>query len=211
MSRATVISFSLVAVPILASMTLPESPARAQANPSSAQIIQSLKPTGDLLQGSTRGIRMANPGATPQHPTLRHATASHATHIAAASAEQSGPADAAAPSVSLSVEFATDSASLTQRAQRTLDELGKALTSDSLSQYRFRVEGHTDTVGPRQYNKGLSQQRADTVARYLEDRFSVKSDRLDPVGMGEEGLLVPTPPNTPNEQNRRVNVVNLGA
>jgi hypothetical protein len=29
--------------------------------------------------------------------------------------------------------------------------------------------------------------------------------------MGEDGLLVPTPPNTANEKNRRVNVVNLGA
>ena len=206
MSRAAVISFSLVTVPILASMPLLQSPASAQGNPSSAQIIQSLKPTGDLLQGGTRGIRMANPGANPRHTTARHAT-----HIASASAAASTPAEVSAPSVSLSVEFATGSANLTPRAQRTLDELGKALTSDTLSQYRFRVEGHTDTVGPRQYNKGLSQQRADTVARYLEDRFSVKSDRLDPVGMGEEGLLVPTPPNTPNEQNRRVNVVNLGA
>jgi len=206
MSRAAAISFSLVAVPILASMPILESPARAQGNPSSAQIIQSLKPTGDLLQGGTRGIRMANPGAIPWQATARHAA-----HVAAAAAAQSRPAAVSAPSVSLSVEFATGSANLTQRARRTLDELGKALTSDSLSQYRFRVEGHTDTVGPPQYNKVLSQQRADTVARYLEANFSMKSDRLEPVGMGEAGLLVPTPPNMPNERNRRVNVVNLGA
>jgi len=206
MSRAAVISFSLLAVPILASIPLLEAPARAQANPSSAQIIQSLKPTGDLLQGSTRGIRMANPGAVPRHPTARHAT-----HVTAASPEQSPPAEASAPSVSLSVEFATDSANLTPRARRTLDELGKALTSESLSQYRFRVEGHTDTVGPQQYNTVLSQQRADTVAHYLETNFSMKPDRLEPVGMGEAGLLIATPPNTPNERNRRVNVVNLGA
>lgn len=201
MSRAAMVSVSLISVSILAAMALPASPAMAQGNPSSAQIIQSLKPTGNLLQGGTRGIRMVNPDATPRH----------ATHAAAASAAHAVAAGASAPSISLSVEFATDSANLTPRAQRTLDELGKALTSDALAQYRFRVEGHTDTVGSQAYNKTLSQQRADAVARYLEGRFGVKADRLDPVGMGEEGLVVLTPPNTPNERNRRVHVVNLGA
>ena len=49
-----------------------------------------------------------------------------------------------------------------------------------------------------------------TVADYLEKGFGVASERLEPVGMGEQGLLVPTPPQTPNAQNRRVKVVNLG-
>jgi outer membrane protein OmpA-like peptidoglycan-associated protein len=201
MSRAAMVSVSLISVSILAAMALPGSPAMAQGNPSSAQIIQSLKPTGNLLQGGTRGIRMVNPDATSRH----------ATHTAAASAAHAVTAGASAPSISLSVEFATDSANLTPRAQRTLDELGKALTSDALAQYHFRVEGHTDTVGSQAYNKTLSQQRADAVAHYLEGKFGVKADRLDPVGMGEDGLVVLTPPNTPNERNRRVHVVNLGA
>jgi len=29
--------------------------------------------------------------------------------------------------------------------------------------------------------------------------------------MGEQGLLVPTPPQTPDARNRRVEVINLGA
>jgi hypothetical protein len=29
--------------------------------------------------------------------------------------------------------------------------------------------------------------------------------------MGEQGLLVPTPPQTPEERNRRVAIINLGA
>jgi len=29
--------------------------------------------------------------------------------------------------------------------------------------------------------------------------------------MGEDGLLVPTPPQTPEPRNRRVQVINLGA
>lgn len=201
MPRAAMVSVSLVAGPLLASMVFLGTPAMAESNPSSAQIIQSLNPTGNLLRGSQRGIRMVNPG-----PAGRRSMP-----LAATCAAHPAPAPGAAPSVSLSVEFATGSADLTPRAQRTLDELGTALTSDTLSRYRFRVEGHTDTVGTQQRNKELSQRRADAVTRYLESKFTVKSDRLDPVGMGEEGLLVPTPPDTPNERNRRVNVVNLGA
>ena len=66
-------------------------------------------------------------------------------------------------------------------------------------------------MGAADYNKALSQQRAAAVAAYLESKFGVNEGRLQAVGMGEQGLLVPTPPNTPNDKNRRVNVVNLGA
>jgi outer membrane protein OmpA-like peptidoglycan-associated protein len=212
----------LLAAPLL----LAPLPAVAQSNPSSDQIIQSLKPSGNLLSGGTRGIRMANPNATeatpqasgspssgsqssgtqaaPQASTPRPAPSTRTASTAPAAATE-------APSVSLSVQFATGSADLTPQARDILDQLGKALSSSDLAQYRFRIEGHTDTVGSADYNKALSQQRADAVAGYLESKFGVKSDRLQAVGMGEQGLVVHTPPNTPNDKNRRVAVVNLGA
>jgi len=204
---------------IAAPLALAALPAAAQGNPSSDQIIQSLKPTGNLLVGGTRGIRMANPNATQDTP---QASASSPAPVASAPAPQHAAAMPTrtasmaatapqAPSVNLSVEFATGSADLTQQARDTLDQLGKALNSSDLAQYRFRIEGHTDTVGTPEYNKSLSQQRADAVAAYLEGKFGVNASRLEPVGMGEEGLLVQTPPNTPNDRNRRVAVVNLGA
>ena len=179
-------------------------PARAQSNPSADDIIQSLKPGGNLTQ-SLRGIKMAPAGGTA---TPAAATAASA-RTAAPAAASNQPADAA-PSVSLTVEFATDSADLTARTRATLDQLGRALSSPDLAQFRFRIEGHTDTVGSPAYNKALSQRRAAAVADYLEKNFSVTSARLEAVGFGQEGLLVPTPPQTANAQNRRVKVVNLG-
>jgi OOP family OmpA-OmpF porin len=214
--RAAIVSL------IVAPLALAVLPASAQTNPSSDQIIQSLKPSGNLLSGGTRGIRMANPNAseeTPQASATGTATApatAPATHPVAQAAHptrtaSAAPAAAEAPSVSLSVQFASGSADLTPQARQTLDQLGKALSSNDLAQYRFRIEGHTDTVGPADLNKTLSQQRADTVAAYLQSKYGVSLNRLQTIGMGEDGLLVPTPPNTPNEKNRRVNVVNLGA
>ena len=117
----------------------------------------------------------------------------------------------AAPAVSLNVLFATNSAELTPQAVQTLNDLGRALTDPSLASYRFRVEGHTDTVGSPGYNKALSDRRATAVAAYLAERFHVDPARLQPVGMGEDGLLVPTPDQTPESRNRRVLVVNLGS
>ncbi len=219
---------------IAAPLVLAALPAAAQSNPSSDQIIQSLKPTGNLLSGGTRGIRMANPNATeetpqasgspaagsqasaapmpaPRAPAPRTPAPQSAAPVATRTASAAPTGAPQAPSVSLSVEFTSGSADLTPQAQQTLDQLGKALSSSDLAQYRFRIEGHTDTVGAAGYNQTLSQQRADAVAAYLESKFGVSASRLQAIGMGEQGLLVSTPPNTPNEKNRRVNVVNLGA
>ncbi|MDA8050396.1 MAG: OmpA family protein [Rhodospirillales bacterium] len=185
-----------------------------QSNPSAQQIINSLKPTGNL--GTTRGIRLAPAPpaaapATPATPATAAVPAPAPTPAPAPAVTTAAAAPAAAPpSVNLNVEFATNSANLTPAARQTLDALGKALSSQQLAAYRFRIEGHTDTVGSPAYNLTLSQHRADAVAAYLERKFGIPAAKLQTVGMGEGGLLVPTPPNTPNAKNRRVQVINLG-
>ncbi len=156
----------------------------AQQNPSTDEILKSLTP------GVQRGIRLAPVGA------------------------QGAPAQAqrpTAPSVSLTVEFATGSAELTPQARDILDKLGKALSDRTLAAYRFRIEGHTDTVGSRAYNKDLSDRRAEAVVAYLVDNFHLEHGHMQAVGMGVDGLLVPTPDQTAEPRNRRVQVVNIGS
>lgn len=128
-----------------------------------------------------------------------------------AKAPAPGPAPAATDNaVDLTVRFATGSAELTSQAVAQLNELGAALKS-APDTYRFRVEGHTDTVGTREANKALSQRRADAVVAYLTAKFGIAAARLEAVGRGEEKLLVQTPDQTPEPANRRVTVINLGA
>ena len=177
-------------------------PALAQAGPSANDIINSLKP-GTNMGGLTRGIRPVGPGA-PAEPAT--GGVSHHRRAAAAS-----PAAASAPSISLTIDFETSSAALTPEAVHTLDHLGEALSSAALAHYRFRIEGHTDTVGSQAANKALSERRAQAVADYIVKYFHVSHDRLEPVGMGETGLLVATPPQTSEARNRRVQIVNIGA
>ncbi|MBW4092471.1 MAG: OmpA family protein [Proteobacteria bacterium] len=161
-------------------------PALAQTPPSPDSIVKALTPGGGM-GATTRGIRVVHGKAVG--PSVNKAVA---------------------PSVNLNIDFATGSAQLTPEAVATLDSLGRALTDPTLAHDRFRIEGHTDTVGSAATNQALSEQRAQRVAEYLEDKFSIPSARLKPVGMGEQDLLVPTPPQTPEARNRRVRVVNEG-
>ena len=166
----------------------------------------------DFMKLAGSGLAL---GALPALARNAHAApatpATPATTTAATTTPAAPAAAAAAPAVSLTVEFATNSARLTPAARGTLDKLGAALSSAQLAQYRFRIEGHTDTVGSPGYNLALSQRRADAVAAYLEAHFGISASRLVAVGMGEKGLLVPTPPQTPEARNRRVQVVNIGS
>ena len=111
----------------------------------------------------------------------------------------------------MTVNFTSGSADLTPQAVQALNELGRALSSKELAGYKFRIEGHTDTVGTPDSNLELSAKRAHAVVTYITSHFGVDASRLQAVGKGEEDLAVPTPAQTPEPRNRRVLVVNLGA
>jgi len=172
------------------------------ADPTTDQILSALRPNAASLSGPTRGIRAIAPG-TPA-PTYQQSNG--ASQASAAPAATGGP-----PSLDLANQFESGSAVLTSGAMRELDRLGQALASSELAADKFRIEGHTDTVGTPEANKTLSEQRADAVASYLESKFGIQSDRLVTVGVGEADLAVPTPDQTPELRNRRVHIVNLSA
>jgi OOP family OmpA-OmpF porin len=198
----------LIAVALFGAGAALISPGYAQnANPNSDAIVKALTPTGPGVAGPSRGIRMANPSPAAAAPSATAPAANASSANAASGTAPSGNA----PSVNLSVQFEKGSAGLTAAAMQTLNELGKALNQPSLAAYRFRIEGHTDTIGSADYNKELSDRRAAAVVDYLAANFKVDRSRLEPVGMGEQGLLVPTPDQTSEPRNRRVAVVNIGS
>jgi outer membrane protein OmpA-like peptidoglycan-associated protein len=118
-------------------------------------------------------------------------------------------APAGVPAVSITVTFPSGSATLTPQAEATLAPLGRALASAELSPFRFRIEGHTDSVGDATYNMRLSERRAASVRGYLMMKHGVTAARLEAVGLGETRLLVPTPDNVDEPRNRRVQIINL--
>lgn len=107
-------------------------------------------------------------------------------------------------SLALTVEFAFDSADLTGRAMRDLDEVAAALNGAALRDVRLTLEGHTDARGDAAYNLRLSQRRAEAVVTYLASR-GVTPGRLRATGFGEHRLL---PGYTPDDsRQRRVELV----
>lgn len=201
--------YHLTAAAILAGALAAALPAAAQS-PSADDIIRALRPVGSA--SGSRGIRQLGAPAAPSvAATASPATpSSGAAQVAAAIARPPAPASAG-PSVNLTVGFATGSAELTPRAVQALDELGRALTSSSLAGFRFRIEGHTDTVGTPEANKTLSDRRAVAVVDYLARKWGVDKAKVEAVGMGQEQPLVHTGPNVPQPRNRRVTVINVGA
>jgi outer membrane protein OmpA-like peptidoglycan-associated protein len=197
-------------------LALLAAPAGAQPrDPSASEIIDALRPKPGQFQPATRGIRPVSPQPAAPAPAQPAAVSPGAAPVApavappaAAPAPAAVPADA--PAISLTVRFATGSAELTDQARRVLDELGKALTSEDLRPFRFRIEGHTDTVGSVGLNQSLSERRAAAVRAYLTSRFGVEGDRLIAVGLGETRLAVDTGDNVDEPRNRRVQIVNIG-
>jgi OOP family OmpA-OmpF porin len=118
------------------------------------------------------------------------------------------PAQGAAPSIDLAVNFEYASAKLTPDARLVLDNLGQALTDPALANSRFRIAGHTDARGGDAYNLALSKQRARAVAGYLMNQYRIEAQRLTVEGFGRSRLLDPA--NPASAVNRRVEVTNLG-
>ena len=109
-------------------------------------------------------------------------------------------------SVDLRIEFRKNSAEIGEGAVAQLRELGAALVSEALREVPVGVYGHTDTGGPADYNRELSERRSQAVATYLREHFALAEARFREVrGYGEERPRPDLPPTAPAQ--RRVEIV----
>ncbi|MBZ5487759.1 OmpA family protein [Halomonas aquamarina] len=99
------------------------------------------------------------------------------------------------------VNFEFDSAELTSNARNILNGVAERLVNNP--DVRVSIEGHTDSRGTAQYNKDLSQRRAESVTTYLAQR-GVGSNRMRAVGYGEERPIASNDTDEGRAQNRRV-------
>ncbi len=82
-----------------------------------------------------------------------------------------------------SVLFAFDSSVITDNAKKELDIIVRAM--NMISSLNISLSGHTDSVGPAEYNRKLSKRRALSVAAYLENA-GIKRERIIISYHGEE-------------------------
>ncbi len=104
-------------------------------------------------------------------------------------------------SMNTTVHFGFDKAFLTKKAEQQLDTLVEYLSKKS--QQSIKVVGHTDSIGPTQYNKYLSKQRAQSVVDYLKAK-GIDQKRIKVAYYGEQKPLVPNESRRKRRKNRRV-------
>jgi outer membrane protein OmpA-like peptidoglycan-associated protein len=111
------------------------------------------------------------------------------------------------PNIDLEITFDYNSADISATSLPSVQALGRALSDPSLKGSTFVVAGHTDAVGGESYNQDLSERRADSIKRYLVDKFGITGTDLVTVGYGKSKPKDPSAPMDP--ANRRVEVVNM--
>ena len=111
------------------------------------------------------------------------------------------------PKIDLEITFDYNSAEISSRSLPSVQALGRALSNSDLKGSTFVVAGHTDAAGGETYNQDLSERRADSIKRYLVDKYGINGSDLVTVGYGRSKLKDPNQPMA--EANRRVQVVNM--
>jgi outer membrane protein OmpA-like peptidoglycan-associated protein len=99
--------------------------------------------------------------------------------------------------------FEFDSDAVTPESQAKLDGVVEQIGGSP--DYLIEVQGFTDGIGPNKYNVMLSEQRAESVMRYLVAK-GVPLHRIFMAGLGSENPVSSNTTREGRERNRRVEV-----
>lgn len=105
------------------------------------------------------------------------------------------------------IQFEFNKARLLKESYEVLDEV-----TDILLQHKsikIRIEGHTDDIGGADFNRKLSQARAEAVRNYLVD-WGVEPERLIPEGFGLTRPIATNATEAGRAVNRRVQFTIIG-
>ncbi len=162
------------------------------------QIVRALAPKKPLTRGLSSGPQ-ADPAAIAAEGRFVQTIRGRATRSLSSSEREE--------IATIAKDKPNNSADISKKSLPSVRALGKALTNPDLKGSTFVVAGHTDAVGSETYNQDLSERRADSIKRYLVDKYSIPGPDLVTVGYGKTKLKDPNSPTS--EVNRRVQVVNM--
>jgi outer membrane protein OmpA-like peptidoglycan-associated protein len=200
----------LAVITLGAGLALPLSNAFASddKNVSEDQIVRALAPAKKPL---TRGLSVgpqADPTASATETKLLQTVRGRTTRsLSVSEREEIATIAKDKPNIDLEITFDYNSANISAKSMPSVQALGRALTSPDLKGSTFVVAGHTDAAGGEAYNQDLSERRADSIKRYLVDKYGIAATDLVTVGYGKSKLKDPNQPMA--EANRRVQVVNM--
>lgn len=200
-------AITLKAVTLGAALSMTAGLALATDNTASAdQILHALQPK-PLTRGLSVGPQ-ADPAASAREISFVRTLRNRVTRsLSLGEREQIAEIAATKPKIDLEIQFDYNSAAISRNSTLAVQELGKALSNPNLRGSTFVVAGHTDGVGSDSFNQDLSERRADTIKRYLIEKYGIAGSDLVTVGYGKTKLKDTENPNDPI--NRRVQVVNM--
>lgn len=99
------------------------------------------------------------------------------------------------------VTFELGSADLTVESTAVLDEVAASMLA--WPEVSVEIVGYTDSSGPAELNRALSQERADSVRDFLVER-GVAPERVTAVGYGEDAPIADNATAEGRAMNRRV-------
>ncbi|MEJ2238348.1 MAG: OmpA family protein [Gemmatimonadales bacterium] len=105
--------------------------------------------------------------------------------------------------------FGSGSDRIRPESTPTLKEIGTML--EEHPELRLSIEGHTDSDGDDAFNQDLSERRAAAVKAYLVEQFAIDDARLETAGFGESNPVAGNDTAEGKQQNRRVELVQLGS
>ena len=82
-----------------------------------------------------------------------------------------------------SVYFDYDSFELKEKYITLVQKIGRIMRNNE--NFGIKIEGHSDERGTREYNIGLGNKRAETVAKLLQAE-GISRDRIETISFGEE-------------------------
>ena len=176
---------------------------------SADKILDALKPKPGATRGLSTGPQQPADAATKAKETSFVNTLRNRKTRSLSLGERQEIAELAAskPKIDLEIHFDYNSADISKGSVGAVQELGKALSDSSLKGSTFVVAGHTDAIGGDAYNQDLSERRADTIKKYLTEKYGITGSDLVTVGYGKTR---PKDANAPMDPaNRRVQVVNM--
>ncbi|KJC61525.1 membrane protein [Bradyrhizobium sp. LTSPM299] len=199
------LSLSLLTIGAVLSMTAGLALAGDDTVPA-AQILNALKPK-PVTRGLSAGPQV-DPAISVKESSFLNTVRNRQTRsLSLGERQEIAEIASNKPKIDLEIHFDYNSADISKESNQAVQELGKALSDASLKGSTFVVAGHTDAVGGETYNQGLSERRADTIKKYLVQRYGLNGSNLVTVGYGKDR---PKDPNAPMDPaNRRVQVVNM--
>jgi outer membrane protein OmpA-like peptidoglycan-associated protein len=197
----------LTAITLGAALSMTAGLAIAGDKVSADQILNALQPKKPLTRGMTTGPQ-ADPAIEAKETGFIATLRNRKTRsLSLGEREEIAELASSKPKIDLEIRFDYNSADISKDSVSSVQELGKALSAPSLKGSTFVVAGHTDAVGGEEYNQGLSERRADTIKRYLTEKYGINGTDLVTVGYGKTKPKDATAPTDP--ANRRVQVVNM--